>query len=220
MLRATDISRFFQTHVGGYGEGDEFSGTRVPNLRSIARRYADQTSILEAEILLQNPLHEARFTALVILINKFKTQREEVFGAYLRNTKYINNWDLVDVSAPHIPGPFVFDNKDFDTIWKLAKSNDLWENRIAIVSSWHFIKKNSFDLTLKLCEHFLAHEHHLIHKASGWMLRELGKRDQEMLLSFIKKNSETMPKIMKRYALERTKTRCDNRGMQKEAIFQ
>ena len=196
------IDRVFQTQSGGYGFGDKFVGTRIPILRKIAANYKD-LSLEDSELLLQNPLHEARFTALVILIKHFKKHPEEVFQIYKDNTKYVNNWDLVDISSHWIFGNYCLLKQSNDSIWELAESDNLWENRIAIVSSWTFIKKDYFQLTFDLCEHFLQHEHHLIHKVCGWMLREISKKDPMQVVEFV--NDHKMPSVMKSYALERIK---------------
>ncbi|MDR2778794.1 MAG: DNA alkylation repair protein [Puniceicoccales bacterium] len=196
---AKQCERFFQVGPGGYGYGDKFCGASVPNLRKVAEKHSN-TSFGEIEKLLQNSLHEARFVALVLLIEKFKTAPEEVIHIYFSNTRFINNWDLVDVAAHRICGAYCQKNNGTDIIWKLAKSDNLWENRIAVVSSLAFIRNGELQLTIDLCEHFLNHPHHLIHKACGWMLREVGKRDTNLLLDFI--NSHKLPGIMKSYALE------------------
>ncbi|MDR1891111.1 MAG: DNA alkylation repair protein [Puniceicoccales bacterium] len=196
---AKQCERFFQVGPGQYGYGDKFCGVSVPGLRKIAKKYHD-ISFNEIEQLLQNSLHEARFVALVLLAERFKTNPEKTIHIYLGNTRFINNWDLVDVSAHKICGAYCLKNDDTDIIWKLAKSDNLWENRIAVVSSFAFIKDGKLQLTVDLCKHFFGHPHHLIHKACGWMLREVGKRDQSLLLNFV--NSHKLPGIMKSYALE------------------
>ncbi|MDR2603360.1 MAG: DNA alkylation repair protein [Puniceicoccales bacterium] len=196
---AKQCEKFFQMGPGGYGYGDKFCGVSVPDLRKVAKKHSD-ISFGEIEKLLQNSLHEVRFVALVLLIEKFKTVPEEVISVYLANTRFINNWDLVDVAAYRILGAYCQKNDGADIIWKLAKSDNLWENRIAIVASFAFIRNGKLQLTIDLCEHFLKHPHHLIHKACGWMLREVGKRDTNLLLDFI--NSHKLPGIMKSYALE------------------
>ena len=194
------IDRVFQTQPGGYGFGDKFVGTRIPILREIAKKYKD-LSLKDAELLLQNPMHEARFVALVILIKHFKKHPEGVFQIYKNNTKHINNWDLVDISSHWIVGNYCLLKRSNEPIWEFANADPLWENRIAIVSSWTFIKKDYFQLTFDLCEHFLQHQHHLIHKACGWMLREVSKKDPLQVIEFV--NDHKMPSIMKSYALER-----------------
>jgi 3-methyladenine DNA glycosylase AlkD len=166
--------------------------------------------------LLQEDLHEARFVALVILIKKFKKMPKEVLEVYVGNTRHINNWDLVDISAPHIVGNFCLQNEDITTILELANSGDLWENRMAIVSSWAFVRVGRLDLTLDLCRHFIGHEHHLIHRAMGWMLREVGKKNKSALIKFLKKYEEVLPRITLSYAKEKLRT-C-NRSKQICAI--
>jgi 3-methyladenine DNA glycosylase AlkD len=135
-----------------------------------------------------------------MLVNNFAKEPADVFQMYIKNTKFINNWDLVDVSAHKICGAYCLQSGNSDVIWCLAKSDNLWENRIAMVSTLSFIKSGNLALTIDLCKHFLSHRHHLMHKACGWMLRELGKRDQTLLLNFV--NSHNLPSIMKSYALE------------------
>jgi 3-methyladenine DNA glycosylase AlkD len=196
------LARVLQTQVGGYGYGDLICGARVPVLRRIARKYKD-IALQNAETLLQDELHEARFVALVILINQFKKQPREVFEIYLNNTKYINNWDLVDISAPHIVGNFCLKNSDVAPIWELANSSDLWENRMALVASWAVVRAGNSGLTLDICWHFLGHKHRLIHRAMGWMLREVGKKDKQTLVKFLEKYKDHLPRITLSYAKER-----------------
>jgi 3-methyladenine DNA glycosylase AlkD len=196
------LERVLQMQVGGYGYGDLICGARVPVLRRIARKYKD-IALSDAETLLHDELHEARFVALVILINQFKKQLREVFGVYLNNTKHINNWDLVDISAPHIIGKFCLKNNDVSTVWELANSSDLWENRMALVASWAFVKAGNLGLTLDICRHFLGHQHHLIHRAMGWMLREVGKKNEQVLMEFLKEHKGHLPRITLSYAKER-----------------
>jgi 3-methyladenine DNA glycosylase AlkD len=199
------LERVFQTQVGGYGYGDLICGTRVPVLRRIAKKYKD-IALKSTETLLQDELHEARFVALVILINKFKKQPREVCEVYLNNAKCINNWDLVDISASHIIGKFCLQNSDVAPIWELANSTDLWENRMALVASWAFVKAGSFNLTLDIRRHFLDHKHHLIHRAMGWMLREVGKKDEQVLVKFLEKHQGNFPRVTLSYAKERLST--------------
>jgi 3-methyladenine DNA glycosylase AlkD len=198
------IERVLQTQLGGYGYGDQIAGTRVLILRRIANKYKD-ISLEENEILLQDDLHEARFIASVIMIAKFKKQSEEIFQLYLRNTRFINNWDLVDVSSPHIVGKYCLQNGNTEPIWNLANSENLWENRMSIVSSWVFVKNGDMSLTIDLAKHLMNHKHHLIHKAIGWILREIGKKNQEILVEFLKSNKQNLPKITYNYAKERVK---------------
>jgi 3-methyladenine DNA glycosylase AlkD len=191
----------------GYGKGDLVIGCSMPNLRRIAQKHNFRLSLKNLSELIQSQYHEARTLALIIMINKFHTGdeplRKSIVEIYLDNIKFINNWDLVDISSSHIIGAYF---KIEDPIFeRLSTSNSLWENRISIVSTHAFIKQNNFDLTLRLCERFMKHEHHLIHKACGWMLREIGKRNESVLLNFLRKYHAEMPRIMFSYAKERLK---------------
>ncbi|MBM7560385.1 DNA alkylation repair protein [Marinitoga litoralis] len=193
--------KFFQTHPGGYGEGDEFLGLTVPIQRKIAKKYKDLT-LEDVEKLLQSKYHEHRLTALYILILNFKKKKEEVIDFYLRNLDRVNNWDLVDSSAPYLLGPYLED-KDRSILYELAKSDNLWKQRIAIISTLYFIKNNDFEDALKISEMLLNHKHDLIHKAVGWMLREIGKRNKKIEEEFLKKYYKNMPRTMLRYAIEK-----------------
>lgn len=192
--------RSLQIVPGGYGEGDTLYGVPIPLLRKIAKEHRS-VLLKTCEQLLQQPLHEARFTALVLLNEKFPKKPHEVLDIYLRNTKFVNNWDLVDVSAPHIVGKFCLQTENNDVILNLADKENLWENRIAVVATLPLIKSGQFILTLQLCEHFLHHPHPLIHKACGWMLREISKQDTESVLRFFRKHCDA-PCVMRGYALE------------------
>lgn len=198
--------RSLQIVPGGYGEGDTLYGVLVPLLRKIANGHRS-VSLKTCEQLLQHPLHEARYTALVLLNEKFQKDPNEVLDIYLHNTKFINNWDLVDVSAPHIVGKFCLQTGNNDVILNLADKKNLWENRIAVVATLPLIKSEQFSLTFQLCEHFLHHPHPLIHKACGWMLREISKRDTESVLEFFRRYLDA-PSVMRRYALEKLE-RCE-----------
>lgn len=205
MERAKILVRFFKTGKGQYGEGDIFLGVTVPEQRRIAKKYPDLT-LKELQKLLSGRLHEHRLTALFILINQHKkTDRDgkrEIFNFYLKNTEYINNWDLVDASAEKILGEYLLE-KDRAILYKLAKSNNLWERRIAIMSTFCFIKNNKFGDALKISKLLLNDKHDLIHKAVGWMLREIGKRDQEAEERYLRKHYKKMPRTMLRCAIER-----------------
>ncbi|MDK2789795.1 MAG: hypothetical protein PWP15_302 [Methanothermococcus sp.] len=198
---AEQYKRFFKTGKGEYGEKDKFLGVRVPNLRKIAKKYKniDYDDILE---LLKSEFHEERLTALFILIHKFKKDRETVYNIYINNLKYVNNWDLVDTTAPHIVGAHLFD-KDKSILYKLANSKILWERRVAILSTFYFIKKNEFKDTIEISKILLNDKEDLIHKAVGWMLREVGKRDINVLEDFLKMHYKNMPRTMLRYAIEK-----------------
>lgn len=205
--KATFLLRFFKTGRGEYGYGDKFLGIKVPIQRQIARKYYKDISIEDIIMLLHNQYHEVRLTSLFMLRLKFekgnKDIQKEIYEKYLNNTKYINNWDLVDSSASYIVGRYIYENNiNRDILYKLVDSDDLWKQRIAIISTFYFINKNEFDDTIKLSELLLNHEHDLIHKAVGWMLREVGKRDYDTLYNFLLKHYKNMPRMMLRYAIE------------------
>ena len=203
--QAKILQRFFKTGKGEYGEGDIFLGVKVPDQRKIANKFSE-LSLKDLEKLLSSKIHEYRMSALFILIKQYEKANEQekkkIFDFYLKNTKNINNWDLVDLSAPKIVGDFLLD-KPKDVLYKLAKSNNLWERRIAIVSTVVFIRNNKFKDTLKISKTLLLDKHDLIHKAVGWMLREVGKRNQKVEEKFLKKHYSKMPRVMLRYAIER-----------------
>lgn len=205
--QAKIYARFFKTGLGEYGEGDQFLGIKVPVLRQVAKKYSD-LKLSKIKNLLKSPVHEHRFVALVILTHQFKKgsvdKRKKIFEFYLKNTQGINNWDLVDASCYKIVGEYLIDKpKKRKVLYKLAKSKNLWERRIAIISTMAFIKNSQFEDTLNLSKILLDDEHDLIHKAVGWMLREVGKRDQETEERFLKKHCQTMPRTMLRYAIEK-----------------
>jgi 3-methyladenine DNA glycosylase AlkD len=204
-VRADSLRRFFKTGPGEYGEGDIFLGIRVPVLRKLAKEY-QAIRIDEARELLASPVHEVRLLALLILIGKYKTgseaTKEALYELYMRNLQFINNWDLVDVSAEHIIGDFLVD-KSKKPIYRLARSRILWERRIAIMATFHFVKRGRFTDTLKISKTLLGDQEDLIQKAVGWMLREVGKRDMSTEESFLKEHYQDMPRTMLRYAIER-----------------
>ena len=203
--KAKILSRFFKTGKGEYGEGDIFLGLTVPQQRQVAKKYTHLT-IKELQKLLSSKIHEYRMVALFILMEKYKKaegkEKEEIFHFYLSNTKNINNWDLVDLSAPNIVGDFLLDS-DKKILYQLAKSKNLWERRIAILATYAFIKNGQFEDTLKISEILLKDTHDLIHKAVGWMLREVGKKDQEVEEKFLEKCCQQIPRTMLRYAVEK-----------------
>jgi len=203
--RAKNLSWFFKTGKGQYGEGDVFLGITVPEQRKVAKKYTD-LSLNDLQELLNSEIHEHRFTALLILISKYRkaeeSSKKEIFDFYLRNTKNINNWDLVDLSAPRIIGDYLL-NKDRTTLFKLARSNILWERRISILSTFTFIDNCDFEDALSISELLLHDEHDLIHKAVGWALREIGKRDQNVEEKFLTKHYPNVPRTMLRYAVEK-----------------
>ncbi len=203
--KAKVLQRFFKTGPGEYGEGDVFIGVRVPDLRKLAKEYQAIT-IKEVMQLLRSTIHEERFFALLILVSKYskgnETVKKKIYELYLQNTQFINSWDLVDGSAQHIVGAFLMD-KGKKPLYLLAKSKNLWERRIAILSTFHFIKHDNYTETLKISKILLLDEQDLIHKAVGWMLREIGKRHITTEEIFMKKYYKKMPRIMLRYAIEK-----------------
>jgi 3-methyladenine DNA glycosylase AlkD len=205
--QAKHLQRFFKTGKGEYAEGDIFLGIKVPVQREIAKKYFN-LSLNELQELLNSKIHEHRFTALVILLNKYKKakknnlEKRKIFEFYLKNTERINNWDLVDVSAPRIVGDFLL-KENSDLLRDLAKSKNLWERRIAILSTATFIAKRNFGETLVISEMLMNDEHDLIHKAVGWMLREVGKRNKNILELFLHQRHKQMPRTMLRYAIEK-----------------
>lgn len=202
--KAQLLQRFFKTGKGDYGEGDIFLGIMVPQSRKIAQKYCE-LSLSDIDILLKSKFHEERLIALLILVDRFKkgdkTVQLKIFDFYLKSTKYINNWDLVDLTAPQI-GQYLLE-KDRPILKRLATSKNLWEKRIAIMFTAAFIRQNRFGETLEISEILLADPHDLIHKAVGWMLREIGKKDQKTEEAFLKKHYHKMPRTMLRYAIER-----------------
>lgn len=203
--QAKILQGFFKTGIGEYGEGDVFLGIKVPVQRKVAKKFKD-LSLTEIEKLLKSEIHDHRMVALFILVEQFNknlNDRERIIKLYLKNAaKYVNNWDLVDLSAPKILGEYLL-NRPRDILYKFAKSKNLWEKRIAIVSTWTFIRHSDFKDTMKISEILLHDEHDLIHKAVGWMLREVGKKDQSILEKFLTKYSKKMPRTMLRYSIEK-----------------
>ncbi len=203
--KAEILSRFFKTGKGDYGEGDMFLGIKVPDQRKIAKRYLD-LELEKIHELIRSKIHEYRLTSLLILVEKYKKSDEitkkKIFDFYLKNTKNVNNWDLVDLSASNIVGNHLL-KKDKSVLYKLAKSSSLWERRIAIISTFEFIKNNEFEDALKISELLLDDKHDLIHKAVGWMLREIGKRNQYIEEQFLKNHYNRIPRTTLRYAIER-----------------
>lgn len=196
---------FFKTGRGEYAERDLFLGVDSPSLRKIAKKYFKAVSYADLQKMLESPYHEIRVGAVFILVLMFQhgseEERKKIFDFYMENIRYINNWDLVDVSAPYIVGPVAFENES--VLFSLAESGRLWEERVSVVATLYFIKQNRFDVTLSLGEYFLTHRHDLMHKAVGWMLREVGKRDEKVLCDFLDKHINQMPRTMLRYSIER-----------------
>ena len=205
--RAKNSFWFFKTGKGEYGEGDKFLGITVPISRKIAQQFFADLRLKDVEKLLKSKFHEERLIALFILVSKFERadprERKVIFDFYLKRTKYINNWDLVDLSAHKIVGAYL-EGKDKKILYKLVKSKNLWERRIAVLTTFYEIKNKRSEHALKIAEILINDKHDLIHKAVGWMLREVGKQcGQEIEEEFLKKHYKTMPRTMLRYAIER-----------------
>ncbi len=204
--KAKVLSGFFKTAKGQYGEGDKFLGIVVPEQRKIVKKYFKSLELADLQNLLDSDIHEYRLVAVLSLVAQYtkaddKTKKQ-IYDFYLKNAKRVNNWDLVDLSAPNIVGDYLL-NKDRKILYKLLKSKNLWERRISILATFTFIRNNKFEDTLKISEELLSDKHDLIHKATGWMLRELGKRDQKRLEEFLEENIKKMPRTCLRYAIEK-----------------
>jgi 3-methyladenine DNA glycosylase AlkD len=204
-VRAKNLSWFFKTGVGKYGEGDVFLGIPVPMQRKIAKKYVD-LPLVDVQELLSSKNHEYRLTALLILVLKYQKAdmqgKEEIFRFYLANTRNINNWDLVDLSAPKIVGDYLV-NKERSVLYRFAASDNLWERRIAVLSTFRFIANSDFEDAIAIAVLLLHDKHDLIHKAVGWALREIGKRNQIAEEQFLRKYFMEMPRTMLRYAIEK-----------------
>jgi len=204
-IHAKNLQRFFKTGKGDYGEGDVFLGIKVPVQRAIIKKYSS-LSLNELQTLLNSKIHEARLSALMILCDKFKksddTERDQIFKLYLKNYNNVNNWDLVDISAHRIVGEYL-QKRPRKILYDFAKSNNLWKKRIAVISTFAFIRNNELEDTIKLSEVLLCDKHDLIHKATGWVLREVGKKNISVLRKFLDAHLAKMPRMMLRYAIEK-----------------
>jgi len=198
-IQAEILQRFFKTGKGEYGEGDIFLGIKVPIQRKVAKKHWKDTTLKDVSELLNSQIHEFRFTALIILVNKFEkgvhSLREGVYNFYLENTKKVNNWDLVDTTCQKIIGQHI--------LYKLAQSKNLWERRISIISTFTLIRNEEYENALEIAKLLLYDEHDLIQKAVGWMLREIGNRNKETEEQFLLKHYKTMPRTTLRYAIEK-----------------
>ncbi len=203
--KAEFLKRFFKTGPGEYGEGDLFLGIRVPDVRQLTREFKT-VKAWDVVPLLQSAVHEVRLFALLVCVREFskgtRTDREKIYNLYRDNMEFVNNWDLVDLSAPPIVGAFL-EERSREPLYRLAGSPNLWERRIAVIATFHFIRRNQYEDTLRISRILLRDEHDLIHKATGWMLREVGKRDPEREESFLKEHCREMPRTMLRYAIEK-----------------
>jgi len=205
LKKAKILQRYFKTGKGEYGEGDKFLGISVPMQRKIAKKYSG-LNLESLQKLISSKVHEHRLIALLILVEKFKKgdedKKAEIFNFYVSNINRVNNWDLVDLSAPNIIGEFLFDKKR-NLIYRFAEDGDLWKKRIAVISTFYFIRKDEFADSLRMAEILLKDKNDLIHKAVGWMLREIGKRDSDILENFLTRYGKKMPRTMLRYAIEK-----------------
>ncbi len=205
--QAAQAMRFFKTGPGQYGEGDVFIGIKTPDIKKLAQKYARSLDLNETEKLLRHPYHEARSLALTLLTLKFPRAdmdgKKEITGLYLKNREFINNWDLVDISAYKILGQYVFLTEDSSILYELARSKHLWSERMSVVACLYPIKKGDFTVIRNLAVFFLSHKHDLMHKAVGWMLREMGKMDPAALQVFLDTHTREMPRTALRYAIEK-----------------
>ncbi|MDO5615380.1 MAG: DNA alkylation repair protein [Cruoricaptor ignavus] len=200
--------RFFKTGKGEYAEGDQFIGVTVPDQKKVAKAYWDKISLEELGVLLSSEIHEDRHCALQILVMKFEkskseTEKKSIVDFYLENLQHINNWDLVDASCYKILGTYCFENQDYRILRNLSDSENMWHKRMAIVGTMYHIKKGKYDLTKDLALNNLQHPHDLMHKANGWLLREMGKKNEDELLAFLEKYATQMPRTTLRYAIEK-----------------
>ena len=206
--KAEFFPKFFKTGKGEYAEGDLFIGVKVPDQRSVAKEFYSKISLEELGELLSSKIHEHRLTALLILVHQFektkdKIKQKEIIDFYLNRTQHINNWDLVDTSCYKILGRYCFENQDSKILEKLSDSKNMWEMRMAIVGTMHHIKKGQFELTKNFALKNLKHPHDLMHKANGWLLREMGKMNEKELLDFLNLHYKEMPRTCLRYAIEK-----------------
>jgi 3-methyladenine DNA glycosylase AlkD len=203
--KAVFLQRYFKTGKGQYAEGDVFLGLTVPMVRDIVK-HSPPLPLTEIEQLIRSEYHDARLAGFLLLVKQFKKatepERKAIFDFYLKHARRANNWDLVDASCRDIIGLYLLDKADRTALYRLAESDNLWEQRMSIVSTWMFIKYRRFDDTLALAEKLLHHPHDLMHKAVGWMLREVGKKDRAALRDFLERHYTTMPRTMLRYAIE------------------
>lgn len=206
--KAAFLHRFFKTGKGEYGEGDKFIGVIVPDQRKVAKEYFSKITLKELSELLSSEIHEHRLTALLMLISKFEkakeqTVKDEIVKFYLNHLQFINNWDLVDTSCYKILGRYAFENQKENLLKELSKSDEMWHKRIAVVGTMHYIKKGSFDLTKEFVTQNLHHPHDLMHKANGWLLREMGNEDESELIVYLNQYYKEMPRTCLRYAIEK-----------------
>lgn len=216
---AVILSRFFKTGKGQYGEGDVFLGIKVPVVRAAVKRYAGAARLADIRPLLYSPWHEVRLCGFLLLVALFEknagTPRKEIVDFYLKHLAQANNWDLIDLSVYKILGAYLYGRKDKSVLLRLAASDNLWRQRASIVSTMYLVKRGDFEMTLLLAEKFLTHPHDLMHKAGGWLLREVGKKDERVLCGFLDKFADRMPRTMLRYSLEKLSPATRAHYMQK-----
>lgn len=203
--KAGILMRFFKTGKGEYGEGDIFIGIASPELKAVSKNFV-KSEFSDIKVMINSPIHEHRMSAVAVLVEKYRKanviEKEEIVQFYLDNHKNINNWDLVDLSAPKILGLFTLTGHE-EILYKFSESDDLWEKRIAMVSTLTHIKKGKYDLALELCEKYLSDKRDLIQKVTGWMLREIGKKDEKLLTDFLDIHAKHMPRTALRYSIEK-----------------
>lgn len=206
--KAEFFPRFFKTGKGEYGEGDLFLGVKVPDQRTVAKEYYSKISLKELSEVLSSVYHEHRLTALFMLISKFEKAKDivvkdEIVEFYLKHLQYVNNWDLVDSSCYKILGRYAYENEKEILLRDLSKADEMWYKRIAVVGTMHYIKKGSFDLTKEFVTRNLKHSHDLMHKANGWLLREMGNKNEQELIGYLNEFYKEMPRTCLRYAIEK-----------------
>ena len=211
---------FFKTGKGEYGEGDKFIGLSVPENRRIARKYLD-ADFNTIDMMIRHEIHEFRLSGFICLVEKYKrcknqNEQSAIVEFYVTRGTFANNWDLVDLSAPYILGANMLNSPNPSLLDQLSISDNLWLQRIAIVSTLMLIRHNKFDDTIRLCERYLSHPHPLIHKATGWMLREIGKKEEGILLDFLEKHAPIMPRTALRYSIERLNPELKQSIMQRK----
>lgn len=215
--KAAHLSRFFKTGKGEYGENDVFIGVTVPEQRKIAKSYIKTIELHDIENLLDSEYHEVRLTGIILLTKIAESGKlEEAVELYFKKIECVNNWDLVDLSAPYISGKYYFD-KDRTRLFEMIPSDNIWITRIAVLSTFYFIRNNDFNDTIKMADLLLNHKHDLIHKAVGWMLREIGKRDEKRLTEYLNDKYKLMPRTMLRYAIEKYPEDVRKRYLQRNA---
>lgn len=207
--KAASKAKYFKNGKGEYGEGDVYIGLTNPEIHEVAKHYKSLVSLVDLDVLIKDEIHEIRFVALTILVLQMKklkkeSEIEEYAKFYIKNIPYINNWDLVDCSAMHILGPYFFQKTDKSKLYDLAKSGHLWSERIAIITTFYFLRKGDFEDTFKICDILISHKHDLIHKACGWMLREIWQKGgKEEVEEYLRNNINKIPRTMLRYAIEK-----------------